>query len=109
MLRLIAPAVDELIVTTPGVLAKPGAQAEMLAAAARAVGFGGAVMAIDPPAMALEQALQRADAARGDVVLVTGSLYLVGALRARWHPNDAVLLERTPWPTWNGQDRGDAR
>jgi hypothetical protein len=29
---------------------------------------------------------------------VTGSLYLVGNARGRWYPDDAVLLQRTPWP-----------
>ncbi|MGH2534942.1 MAG: bifunctional folylpolyglutamate synthase/dihydrofolate synthase [Thermomicrobiales bacterium] len=98
MLRLIAPAVDELVLTTPRVLAKPGTPVDLLAAEARAVGFGGTAIASDVPRSALEQALGRAQANRGDVVLVTGSLYLVGNLRPRWYPDDAVLLQQTPWP-----------
>ena len=30
--------------------------------------------------------------------LVTGSLYLIGNIRGRWYPDDAVLLQRSPWP-----------
>jgi dihydrofolate synthase/folylpolyglutamate synthase len=105
MLRLIAPVVDELIVTTPRVLAKPGTTADLLAVEARIARFGGAVFAREAPQDALDLALERADARRGDVVLITGSLYLVGNLRSRWYADDAVLLHRTPWPSLNGEHR----
>ena len=36
--------------------------------------------------------------ARPGTVLVTGSLYLVGNVRANWYPDDAIARHRTPWP-----------
>ena len=35
-------------------------------------------------------------------VLVTGSFYLVGALRDRWYPKKAVVSERTSFPCESG-------
>lgn len=37
-------------------------------------------------------------AAPGDLVLVTGSIYLVGEARGRWFAEDEVLLGRSSWP-----------
>ncbi len=31
-------------------------------------------------------------------IVVTGSVYLVGRLRDRWHPTEEVILQRTSWP-----------
>lgn len=39
-----------------------------------------------------------AQAAAGDLVLVTGSIYLVGEARGRWFAEDDVLLGRSSWP-----------
>jgi hypothetical protein len=30
--------------------------------------------------------------------VVTGSLYLIGEVRRRWFPDDAIVTQRTPWP-----------
>ena len=47
------------------------------------------------PESALERALARAKSA--DLILATGSLYLVGNLRRRWYPDEQVLLRRQSW------------
>jgi dihydrofolate synthase/folylpolyglutamate synthase len=96
MLAQISTVADEIVTTSPRVLAKVGATAGVIAAAARR-GFSGAVTAVDDPIAALEVAL---NAARPlDLVVATGSLYLVGNIRGRWYPDDEIVIQRTPWPT----------
>ena len=96
--RLLVPFADLVIVTSPRVLAKLGAAAAALAATVRAAGFLGEIAVEPHPADALARAL--AEATRpADTVLVTGSLYLVGNVRGQWYPDDAVVLQQTPWPT----------
>jgi dihydrofolate synthase/folylpolyglutamate synthase len=94
----VAADADELVLTRPRVLAKAGASPAALAEDARRAGFAGPVQLVDDPIAAIETALTRVDAARGDAVLVTGSLYLVGNVRGRWYPENAIILQRTPWP-----------
>ncbi|MCC6792798.1 MAG: bifunctional folylpolyglutamate synthase/dihydrofolate synthase, partial [Thermomicrobiales bacterium] len=70
MLAEITRVADELIATSPRVLAKPGADAGTLARSARELGFTGPVEAIIEPTDALAAAIARAG--RSDLVLVTG-------------------------------------
>jgi dihydrofolate synthase/folylpolyglutamate synthase len=93
----LAPHAAALICTAPRVLAKGAADPSLLAADAQLAGFTGETVIEPDPLLAVERALERAGV--GDVVLVTGSLYLVGNVRGRWHPDDRVLLQRTPWRT----------
>ncbi|MEA2596883.1 MAG: dihydrofolate synthase / folylpolyglutamate synthase [Thermomicrobiales bacterium] len=95
----IAAHADELVVTRPRVLAKPGADPAAIAEDARRAGFSGPVPIEDEPTAAIETAIARANAERGDAVLVTGSLYLVGNVRGRWYPDDAITVQQTAWPT----------
>jgi dihydrofolate synthase/folylpolyglutamate synthase len=97
MLAQIATVADEIVTTSPRVLAKPGATAEDLARSARAQGFAGPVTPYAEPADALDSALHTASAA--DLVVVTGSLYLVGNVRGRWYPDDEIVIQRTAWPS----------
>lgn len=95
MLAELAPALRALVATQPTVIGKRPLPAGELAAVAAEVGVGG--VAVEPePGAALERAL--ATAGEGDVVLVTGSLYLIGELRRRWYPDAAMVEQRTPWP-----------
>jgi dihydrofolate synthase/folylpolyglutamate synthase len=98
MISLLAPVVDDLVLTTPQVLAKPGAEADALAQAAIDSGFGGTVLALSEPDEALARAMALGRAEQGDVILVTGSLYLVGNLREHWYANEQIVWQRTPWP-----------
>jgi dihydrofolate synthase/folylpolyglutamate synthase len=86
------------VLTTPQVLAKPGAEVAALAQVAIDTGFGGTILALADPDSALTRAMELARVERGDVILVTGSLYLVGNLREHWYGNDQIVLQRTPWP-----------
>lgn len=93
----LVPVIDELVVTSPQVLAKAGLDVATLAAAARSAGFHGPVMLEPDPVAATEAAISRAGGPH-DAVLVTGSLYLVGNVRGRWYREADVLRARTPWP-----------
>lgn len=97
MLSILAPAAAGLVNTSASVLGKPAANPTELVAVARSVGFPGPAASLADPEAALDTALEIA-ALRGTWVLVTGSLYLLGALRGRWYPVEAVVRQRTPWP-----------
>ena len=98
MAGLIAPWADAVVVTSPRVLAKAGAETVALAAAIERSGFAGLVRAIPSPPDAIESAMALATGRPDAVVLVTGSLYLIGNIRGRWYPDDLVTLGQTPWP-----------
>jgi len=85
------------VATSPRVLAKPGADVGVLAAAAAEIGFSGQITAVADPLAALDVAMHAAGPR--DLVVVTGSLYLVGNVRCRWFPDDEIVIQRTPWPT----------
>lgn len=99
----LVPVIDELVVTSPRVLAKAGLDVATLAAAARAAGFHGPLTLEPNPGAATEAAMARMTGP-DDAVLVTGSLYLVGNVRGRWYPERDVLRGRTSWPSPEGDD-----
>lgn len=96
MLGTLLSVADEAVLTTPRVLAKPGADVATMMDDARATGFAGALHGIAQPAEAVAFALGQAGT--DDLVVVTGSLYLVGNVRGRWFADDAIVVQRTPWP-----------
>jgi dihydrofolate synthase/folylpolyglutamate synthase len=49
------------------------------------------------PLAAVDRALELAGA--GDLILVTGSLYLVGNVRERWYPTERILEQGSCWPS----------
>ncbi len=98
ILAPLLPHAAELILTRPRVYAKPGRDPQTLAAAARNAGFAGSMMVVDEPEEAIAVALERAAAPASATILVTGSLYLVGNVRARWYSDEEIVLQRTPWP-----------
>lgn len=98
MLRSLVPVIDVLVATSPQVLAKTSKQAGSVARLAREAGFAGEVIVERDPGRAIERALAEADPARGDAVLVTGSLYLVGNVRERWYSERDIVARHTPWP-----------
>jgi dihydrofolate synthase/folylpolyglutamate synthase len=93
MLELLAPHVDVLVATAPQVLAKPATSAADIVALAPA---GMPVHAFDDPLRAVARALEIARP--DDLVLVTGSLYLVGNVRETWYPTASILAQGTCWP-----------
>ncbi|HET8524376.1 MAG TPA: Mur ligase family protein [Thermomicrobiales bacterium] len=98
MISQLVPVVDDLVLTSPKVLAKPGAEVNALAQIARELGFGGTILALSDPGEALARAMALASADREDIILVTGSLYLVGNLRGQWYADEQMVLQQTPWP-----------
>jgi dihydrofolate synthase / folylpolyglutamate synthase len=98
VLRPLLPAIDELVVTEQGVMGKPALPATDLAEEIEALGFRGPVQIVPTPREAIERAIGRAETANLDAVLVTGSLFLVGATRNRWYPEEEIILQQTPWP-----------
>ena len=95
VLSELAPVLRAIVVTQPTVVGKPALPAAELAAVAAEVGI--AEVSVEPtPEAALERAL--ATTGEEDVVLVTGSLYLIGELRGRWYADAAMVEQRTCWP-----------
>jgi dihydrofolate synthase/folylpolyglutamate synthase len=92
MVRSLASVADRVVVTQPPLGERIGEADRMLGLFRRAL--GDAAVAFEPsPERALDVAL--ADAAESDVVCITGSMFLVGALRERWMPEDRILERRT--------------
>lgn len=94
MLKALAPHVDVIIATSPQVYAKPAVSAAEIAEQARA--FVDDVHAVAEPLAAIERALELASVE--DAIVVTGSLYLIGNVRERWYPTEAILTQGTMWP-----------
>ncbi|HUG15319.1 MAG TPA: Mur ligase family protein [Thermomicrobiales bacterium] len=92
MFEIVSPGSRAVFVTEPRVLSKPATKATAYASLGRL-----APIVIEPdPRRALEQALSLAG--RDDLVIVTGSLYLVGNVRERWFSVESILEQGTSWP-----------
>jgi dihydrofolate synthase/folylpolyglutamate synthase len=97
MLHTLTALGSALILTEPEIAGKDSAGAERLAAIARELDFAGPIHTETDADTAVAVALELARRT-GEPLLITGSLYLVGNIRGRWYADDAVLLQRTPWP-----------
>ncbi len=94
MIGMMARDRARFVFTSPRVRGKKPIDPELLKTLAESMGSRASV---DPdPMSALDAALSMAG--RGDVVCVTGSLYLVGRVRDRWFPERAVVEGRTSYP-----------
>ena len=94
----LVPVTDILVTTSPQVFAKEAKDADEMAEVAREAGFHGEVWLEPEPREAVARAIAVAGERPGSAVLVAGSLYLVGNVRERWYPEDAIVLSRSPWP-----------
>jgi dihydrofolate synthase/folylpolyglutamate synthase len=92
MVRALAAVAERAIVTQPPLAERAGDPGRMLRLFRDALGDERVVFEASPE-RALDIAL--AGAAPDDVVCVTGSMYLVGALRERWVPEQRILERRT--------------
>ncbi len=81
MLAALAPLTPRVILTAPAVAGRIAAPPMALASAARAAGISDIAIESEP-LRAVDRALD--DAAPGNVVVVTGSLFLVSQVRPRW-------------------------
>jgi dihydrofolate synthase/folylpolyglutamate synthase len=95
VLEQLAALADVIITTAPKVTGKPAISPDDLADMARQVGAR-AVRAGGAPLEALTQALDMAGPA--DLVLVTGSLYLIGQVRSYWYNMREIVEQRTMFP-----------
>jgi dihydrofolate synthase/folylpolyglutamate synthase len=92
MVRALASVADSVVVTQPPLGERTGDPRRMLTGFASALGERNVIF--EPaPERALDLALERASPE--DVVCVTGSMFLVGALRGRWVPEEQILQRRT--------------
>ncbi len=92
MVRALASVADRVVVTQPPLEERAGDPQHMLQLFRRAL--GDANVAFEPsPSRALDRVLSAA--VPDDVVCVTGSMFLVGALRARWVPERQILERRS--------------
>ena len=106
MVASLLPHMDALVATSPKVLAKEGKTVAALEATAREAGFDGPIHTEPDPRAALDVALGMADAGRGDAILVTGSLYLVGNVRQHWFETDQVIAQHSSWPVHPADEAG---
>jgi dihydrofolate synthase/folylpolyglutamate synthase len=90
MVREFASIATSVVVTQPPLVERAGSPERMLAGFRERLNED-AVAYEASPERALDIALSRASAE--DIVLVTGSMFLAGALRERWVP-EARILER---------------
>jgi dihydrofolate synthase/folylpolyglutamate synthase len=94
-LRELAPLTHHLIATRTPVKGKPTLTPAELAAEARRAGMV-SVQTVADPLAAVRAAL--AQATPTDLIVVTGSLYLLGAVRGLWYPTAAIEAQGTPFP-----------
>lgn len=92
VLQHLLPLADHVVCTEASATAKPAVTAATLAAAVRTAGISAA--AEPDPHAAVAAGIERTG---GDgIVCVTGSLYLVGAVRGRWHPTAELFANAAP-------------
>lgn len=91
----LAAIADTVIATYPRVKGKPALPAGELVALAKKAGVRQA-LAEEMPLDALERALEIAGP--DDLVVVTGSLYLIGMVRSHWHSTAEIVSQRTMFP-----------
>ena len=94
MAAMLARSVDMIVITTPRAFLRTAADPVELAAACQAQGTH--AVTVDDPAEALALVLDMAQS--DDLIVVTGSLYLVGHVREHWYPSSLILTQRTCWP-----------
>jgi dihydrofolate synthase / folylpolyglutamate synthase len=92
--KIVAPEADEIIITAPSAVERASAPVDEIVETVEQSGRPFRVVL--EPAEAIQTALAIAN--REDQIVVTGSLYLVGAIREHWYPSRAILTQQTPYP-----------
>ena len=92
MVRALVAVATRVTVTQPPLVERAGDPATMLALFRKALGAGAVTFEADPH-RAVDGAI--AGAGSGDVVCVTGSMFLVGAVRGRWVSEERILETRS--------------
>jgi dihydrofolate synthase/folylpolyglutamate synthase len=95
ILAPLLPGVQAWVASEPRVFGKAPAPVERVAQVGASLGRPASAQVPDPRG-ALRQALRILP--DDGVLLVAGSLYLVGNVRTRWYPTEAVVRTRSMWP-----------
>jgi dihydrofolate synthase/folylpolyglutamate synthase len=95
-LRAFKGLARRVITTDPSVKGKPAIPVEELAGLMRRMGWGD-VTPVAEPLSALNLAIKVT--AHDDLIIVAGSLFLVGMIRAYWHPNRQIEAQQTMFTT----------
>jgi len=90
MVEILSPITHRWIITQPHVFGKPSTPPDEIAGHIRKVHPSAGVQQYDDVLEALDTAISEAD--QDDLLVVTGSLYLVGEARERWFPSQEILL-----------------
>jgi dihydrofolate synthase / folylpolyglutamate synthase len=90
-LREILPHVSRVIATEPHVTGKPSFSAAEVAEMVRSIAPGVPVEAEADVQTAIRRAIEGAGG--GEMVFVTGSIYMLGQARELWHPKVELLRE----------------
>ena len=89
MVESLDPIVDHWIATQPDVFGKPETPAEELLGIIKEQNQDANVDLKSNITEAVDFAISQANP--GDLILITGSLYMVGAARDRWFPQEDLL------------------
>jgi folylpolyglutamate synthase/dihydropteroate synthase len=91
MVETLLPLVGDWLVTQPHVLGKPSVPPQQVAEIVNELSPQAKVKVYENVRDGLEEALTKAGPR--DVIVVTGSLYLVGEARERWFPTENILAD----------------
>jgi dihydrofolate synthase/folylpolyglutamate synthase len=91
IIRALAPLTGQWIVTQPKVFGKPAAPPEKLVETIRSLSPHAEISVIEQVADAIQLGLDQTS--QDDLVVVTGSLYLLGEARGYWRSVDQILAD----------------
>lgn len=94
MLEMLCSIARRFIFAQAAVTGKPSAAPDELAALLHELAPGMEAETAGSPAEGVERAL--AALVPDDLLLITGSIYFIGAARERWYPKEALLRQITP-------------
>jgi dihydrofolate synthase/folylpolyglutamate synthase len=91
MIKELAPIADSWVATQPHVFGKPVTSAEEFAAVIRSIDAGSDIHVEADVHAAVKHAIDATS--EFDMVIVTGSIYMLGEARDYWIPRDSILLQ----------------
>jgi dihydrofolate synthase/folylpolyglutamate synthase len=91
MARSLSTIASSFILTQSDVVGKPALEPAQLADILHEISPGKPLQIVEKPHEAIELALEQMDP--GELLLITGSIYLIGEARSFWLPKKQILLE----------------
>jgi dihydrofolate synthase/folylpolyglutamate synthase len=95
MLETLLPIASRFIFAQIDVTGKPSSEPDELAALFHELDSTLPVETVDTPEQGIERALAALDP--DDLLIITGSLYFIGAARDHWHPKEELIQQMTGW------------